>query len=78
MSSSKDFGSGGLTGKVLVLEGTSNHHAWLESIQSFLMTLKVWCIVDGTFLYPTTGNDEVKNTWFDSDYQALSMLPPLP
>ena len=38
------------------------------------MTLKVWCIVDGTSLYPTTGNDEVKNTWFDSDYQALGVI----
>ena len=74
MSSTKDSGSGSLAGKVLVLEGTSNYHAWLESIQSFLMTLKVWRIADGTSKYPTTGNDEVKNTWFDSDYQALGVI----
>ena len=74
MSSTKDSGSGSLAGKVLVLEGTSNYHAWLESIQSFLMTLKVWRIADGTSKYPTTGTDEVKNTWFDSDYQALSVI----
>ena len=74
MSSTKDSGSGSLAGKVLVLEGTSNYHAWLESIQSFLMTLKVWRIADGTSKYPTTGTDEVKNTWFDSDYQALGVI----
>ena len=74
MSSTKDSGSGSLAGKVLVLEGTSNYHAWLESIQSFLMTLKVWRIADGTSKYPITGTDEVKNTWFDSDYQALGVI----
>ena len=74
MSSTKDSGSGSLAGKVLILEGTSNYHAWLESIQSFLMTLKVWRIADGTSKYPATGNDEVKNTWFDSDYQALGVI----
>ena len=71
MSSTKESGSGSLAGKVLILKGTSNYHTWLESIQSFLMTLKVWCIVDGMSKYPTTGNDEAKNTWFDLDYQAL-------
>ena len=74
MSSTKDSGSGSLTGKVLVLEGTSDYHTWLESIQFFLMTLKVWCIADRTSKYPTTGTDEVKNTWFDSDYQALDVI----
>ena len=74
MSSSKATGSGGLAGKVLILEGTSNYHPWLESIQSFLMMLKVWRIADGTSLYPTTGNNEVKNTWFDLDYQALGVI----
>ena len=74
MSSTKDSGSGSLAGKVLILEGTSNYHAWLESIQSFLMTLKVWRIADGTSKYPTTGNHEIKNTWFDSDYQALGVI----
>ena len=74
MSSTRDTGSGSLAGKVLVLEGTSNYHAWLESIQSFLMMLKVWCIVDGTSKYPATGTDEVKNTWFNSDYQALGVI----
>ena len=74
MSSSKDSGSGSLIGKVLVLEGTSKYHAWLESIQSFLMTLKVWRIADGMSLYPTTGTDEVRNTWFDLDYQALGVI----
>ena len=74
MSSSKDSGTGSLTGKVLVLEGTSNYHAWLESIQSFLMTLKVWRIVDGTSKFPATGNNEVKNTWYDLDYQALGVI----
>ena len=74
MSSTKVSGSGSLAGKVLVLKGTSNYHTWLESIQSFLMTLKVWRIVDGTSKYPTTGTDEVKNTWFNSDYQALGVI----
>ena len=74
MSSFKDSGSGSLAGKVLVLEGTSNYPTWLESIQSFLMMLKVWRIVDRTSKYPTTGNNEAKNTWFDSDYQALGVI----
>ena len=74
MSSTKDSGSGSLAGKVLILEGTSNYHAWLESIQSFFMMLKVWCIEDGTSKYPTTSNDEAKNTWFDLDYQALGVI----
>ena len=74
MSSTKDSGSGSLAGKVLILEGTSNYHAWLESIQSFLMTLKVWRIADGMSKYPATSTNEVKNTWFDSDYQALGVI----
>ena len=43
MSSCKDFGSG-VAKNVLTLEGASNYHAWLATIQSFLMTLKVWRI----------------------------------
>ena len=74
MSSTKDSGSGSLAGKILVLKGTSNYHTWLESIQSFLMMLKVWCIADRTSKYPATGNDEVKNTWFNLDYQALGVI----
>ena len=74
MSSFKDFESGSLTGKVLILEGTSNYHAWLESIQSFLMTLRVWHIANGMSKYPTRGNDRVKDTWFNSDYQALGVI----
>ena len=74
MSSSKDSGSSSLTGKVLVLEGTSNYHTWLEFIQSVFMMLKVWHIADRTSLYPSTGTDEVKNTWLNSDYQALGVI----
>ena len=57
MSTSKDSGPGSLAGKVLILEGTSNYHTCLESIQLFLMTLKVWCIVNRTSLYPSIGTD---------------------
>ena len=62
MSFSKDSGTGSLAGKVLVLEGTSNYHTWLESIQSILMMLKVWRIADGTSKFPAASNDEAKNT----------------
>ena len=72
MSSSKDSG-GGVARNVLTLEGTSNYHTWLATIQSFLMTLKVWRIASGVFTCPPAVGDE-QNTWFDSDYQAVGVI----
>ena len=72
MSSSKDSG-GGVSKNVLTLEGTSNYHAWLATIQSFLMTLKVWRIASGKSTCPAaTGPDQ--NTWLDLDYQAVGVI----
>ena len=72
MSSSKDSG-GGIARNILMLEGTSNYHAWLATIQSFLMTLKVWRIASGVSTCPTAVGDE-QNTWFGSDYQAVGVI----
>jgi hypothetical protein len=41
MSSKQDSGSGGIAKNIPILTGTANYHAWLDSIQSFLMTLNV-------------------------------------
>ena len=51
MSSSKDSESGSIAKNVLILEETSNYHAWLDAIQSFLMTLKVWRIASRASIY---------------------------
>ena len=72
MSSSKDSG-GSVARNILTLEGTSNYHAWLATIQSFLMTLKVWRIASGVSTCPTAVGDE-QNAWFDLDYKAVSVI----
>ena len=72
MSSFKDTG-GGVSKNVLTLEGISNYHAWLATIQSFLMTLKVWRIASGESICPAaTGPDQ--NTWLNLDYQAVGVI----
>ena len=58
---------------VLTLEGASNYHAWLATIQLFLMTLKVWRIACGVSTCPPIVG-EVQNTWLDLDYQAVSII----
>ena len=78
MSSSKDSGSGGITKNILILKGTSNYHAWLDVIQSFLMTLKVWRIASKASTFPAlalpTITMEHQNAWLDSDYQAVGVI----
>ena len=72
MSSSKDSG-GRVSKNVFMLEGTSNYHAWLATIRSFLMTLKVWRIASGESTCPTAvGPDQ--NTWLDLDYQVVGVI----
>ena len=72
MSSSKDT-SGGVSKNVLMLEGTSNYHAWLATIQSFLMTLKVWRIASGESTCPAVAGPD-QNTWLDLDYQVVGVI----
>ena len=72
MSSSKDSG-GGVSKNVLTLEGTSNYHAWLATIWSFLMTLKVWRIASGESTCPAAAGPD-QNTWLDLDYQAVGVI----
>ena len=72
MSSLKDFGSG-MAKNVLTLEGTSNYNAWLATIRSFLMTLKVWRIASGASTCPAAV-EEQQNAWLDSDYQAVGII----
>ena len=72
MSSSKDSG-GGVSKNVLTLEGTSNYHAWLATIRSFLMTLKVWRIASGESTCPAAAGPD-QNTWLDLDYQAVGVI----
>ena len=72
MSSSKDSG-GGVSKNVLTLEGTSNYHAWLATIRSFLMTLKVWRIASGESTCPAVARPD-QNTWLDLDYQAVGVI----
>ena len=72
MSSSKDSG-GGVSKNVLTLEGTSNYHAWLATIRSFLMTLKVWRIASGKSTCLTAARPD-QNTWLDLDYQAVGVI----
>ena len=72
MSSSKDSG-GGVSKNVLTLEGTSNYHAWLVTIRSFLMTLKVWRIASGESTCPAVAGPD-QNTWLDLDYQAVGVI----
>ena len=72
MSSSKDSG-GGISKNVLTLEGTSNYHAWLATIWSFLMTLKVWRIASGESTCSTAAGPD-QNTWLDLDYQAVRVI----
>jgi hypothetical protein len=80
MSSKLDSGSGGVAKNIPTLSGTANYHAWLDSIQSFLMTLKVWQIAAGASTYPAiaAGPPTVtvadQNNWIDSDYQAISVI----
>ena len=56
-----------------MLEGTSNYHVWLATIQSFLISLKIWTVASGTSTCPTIkGLDH--NAWIDSDYQAVGII----
>ena len=70
MSLSKDSGSG-IT--IPMLEGTSNYHDWLATIQSFLEILKVWTIASGTSTCPTIEGPDY-DAWIASDYQALGII----
>ena len=72
MSSSKDSG-GGVSKNILTLEGTSNYDAWLPTIWSFLMTLKVWRITSGETTCPAAAGPD-QNTWLDLDYQAVGVI----
>jgi hypothetical protein len=80
MSSKQDSGSGSVAKNIPTLTGTANYHAWLDSIQSFLMTLKVWRIAARAFTYPAiaAGPPVVtmahQNSWIDSDYQAVGVI----
>jgi hypothetical protein len=80
MSSKQDSGSGGVAKNIPTLSSTANYHAWLDSIQSFLMTLKVWRIAAGASTYPAIapGPPAVtvadQNNWIDSDYQAVGII----
>ena len=74
MFTSKDSGSGGIAKNIIVLEGASDSHAWLDSIQSFFMMLKVWQIAAGILKNLTNRNNTLKNAWLDSDYQALGVI----
>ena len=56
-----------------MLEGTSNYHTWLATIQSFLMTLKVWTVTSGTSTCPTIKGPD-QNTWLNLDYQAVGII----
>ena len=70
MSLSKDS-DGGII--IPVLEGTSNYHVWLATIQSFLEILKVWTVASGTSTCPTIEGPDY-NAWIASDYQALGII----
>ena len=52
-----------------------NYHAWLATIWSFLMTLKVWRIASGASICPPAVG-EAQNAWLDSDYQAVGIVSP--
>jgi hypothetical protein len=54
MSSKQDSESGGIAKNIHTLTGTANYHAWLNSFQSFSMTLKVWWIATRDSTYPAT------------------------
>ena len=66
----KDSGSG-VT--IPMLEGTSNYHNWLATIQSFLETLKVWTVASGISTCPTIKGPDY-NTWLNLDYQAVGII----
>ena len=70
MSLSKDYGNGTI---IPMLEGTSNYHVWLATIQSFLEILKVWTIASGTSTCPTIEGPDY-NDWIASDYQAVGII----
>ena len=72
MSPSRDAGSGVLK-NVLTLEGTSNYHTGLATIQSFLMTLKVWRITSGESTCPAATRPD-QNIWLNLDYQAVRII----
>ena len=56
-----------------MLEGTSNYHVWLATIQSFLMTLKVWRIAYGESTCPAVAGPDQK-TWLNLDYQVVGII----
>ena len=70
MSLSKDYGNGIA---IPILEGTSNYHTWLESIQPFLEILKVWTVASGTSTCPTIKGPDY-DAWIASDYQAVGII----
>jgi hypothetical protein len=78
MSSKQDSGSGSVAKNIPTVTGTANYHAWLDSIESFLMTLKVWQIAAGTSTYPViaAGPPAVtvadQNNWIVSYYEAVN------
>ena len=56
-----------------MLEGTSDYHTWLASIQSFLEILKVWNVASGTSTCPTIEGPDY-DAWIASDYQAVGII----
>ena len=56
-----------------MLEGTSNYHAWLATIQSLLEILKVWTVASGTSTCPTIEGPDY-DAWIASDYQAVGII----
>ena len=70
MSLSKDSGSGIA---IPMLEGSSNYHVWVATIQSFLITFQLWTVASGTSTCPTIEGPDY-NAWIASDYQAVGII----
>ena len=56
-----------------MLEGASNYHVWLATIQSLLEILKVWTVASGTSTCPTIKGPDY-DAWIAEDYQAVGII----